>query len=85
MVDVESMPTRRFCTECGKRMKIRTSSRNGRQSWGCSGYPKCYNTAKIIDGTPTPFMLNINRDGDAAVDGADAVSAGYIESVGPTP
>jgi ssDNA-binding Zn-finger/Zn-ribbon topoisomerase 1 len=38
------------CPECGEAMALRQRKRDGKQFWGCSGFPKCYGVRSYEDG-----------------------------------
>src|SRR5438045_7230216 len=57
-----SIPTDIDCEECGKPMIIRTGRRG--RFLGCSGYPKCKNTAEVPAKLVEELGLNGNGDGN---------------------
>jgi DNA topoisomerase-1 len=52
------------CDECGKPMVIRSGRRG--KFLGCSGYPKCKNTAEVPAKLLEELGLNGNGNGEAA-------------------
>jgi len=56
------------CDECGKPMIIREGRRG--KFLGCSGYPKCKNTAEVPAKLLEELGLNGNGNGQAAADGS---------------
>src|SRR5437764_13444135 len=64
------IPTDVDCDECGKPMISRTG-RSGR-CLGCSGYPKCKNTAEVPAKLVEELGLNGNGNGNGAANGKAA-------------
>ncbi|HXE55076.1 MAG TPA: topoisomerase DNA-binding C4 zinc finger domain-containing protein, partial [Tepidisphaeraceae bacterium] len=58
-----NVPTDIDCDECGKPMVIRTGRRG--KFLGCSGYPKCKNTAEVPARLAEELGLNGNGNGSA--------------------
>ena len=57
------IPTDIDCEECGKPMVIREGRRG--KFMGCSGYPKCKNTAKVPAKLLEELGLNAASNGEA--------------------
>jgi DNA topoisomerase-1 len=68
------------CDECGKPMVVRTGRRG--RFLGCSGYPKCKNTAEVPAKLAEDLGLNGDGDAQAGANGDGARDAQAAKSVG---
>jgi len=52
----------KICPECGKPMKIKKRNSDGKEFWGCTGYPNCHHAEDIVNVVNEQGEMNMDNN-----------------------